>query len=73
MFEPGTPVAVFNTWVVRGPGEPAIAVIYKTSELDYKYFHFPPSLMKSQLVVNYLKTEHLNRPKKNNILKQYIK
>lgn len=30
MLEPGTPIAVFNTCVVRGLGESAIAGIYKT-------------------------------------------
>lgn len=30
MFEPGTPIAVFNTWVVRGLGASAIAVVYQT-------------------------------------------
>lgn len=30
MFEAGIPIPVFNTCVVRGLEEPAIAVIYKT-------------------------------------------
>lgn len=29
MFDPGTPIAMFSTWVVRGLGELAIAAIYR--------------------------------------------
>lgn len=44
MFAPGTPVAVFSTWVVRGLAGPAIAVICTTSS------RFSIDLLKSKEV-----------------------
>lgn len=36
MFDPGTPIATFSTWVVRGLGEFVIVVIYRQIKQDFR-------------------------------------